>query len=77
MLSFAQVLSTCGVRKATLARLAGVSRAALTRYEKGERQPELSIADRIAKLTHHDVIVDDGVLRFIPQKKRGRKAVMA
>lgn len=37
-----------GLDKTALARLVGVSRQAITAYEKGEMQPTLPVASRIA-----------------------------
>ena len=73
MLTIVELIKTCGLRKATLAKLSNCSRAALTRYEKGQREPELVIADRLASITKTEIRIVEGQIRFIAKRRRGAK----
>ncbi len=50
-MTLAEYLAAAGIRPAAFARQLGVSRAALSRYLSGARQPRAAIARRIAELT--------------------------
>lgn len=49
MSDFSRLREKAGLNQSQLAELVGVSRAAICRYEKGLRAPEIDIAQKISK----------------------------
>lgn len=72
MHSLREAIELCGVRKATLAKSLGLSRAAMTRYANGERNPSLIVADKLASLIGMQLTVVSGQMKFSFSKKRKR-----
>ena len=68
-----KVILTCGITQRELARLVNVAESTISRYVSRTRQPEFSVASRLADITNRSLSMKNGVFVFTSKPKNRRK----